>query len=437
MTHLTMRAARGAALVLLALASAGCQGLLDVKNPNNVDEEALANAQAADQMANGVLAATVRMLSAVTTPYATATDELDWTGSREAWKDLERGAISNYLNEFTDQAFPFVGEARYLADETIARLEAFDTERRLVNRASLARTYLNAAVVYSTIGDMFDDFAFSNKTVPGPAIGRANMGRMYDTAIGYLDKALAIANTGTDANLRYAILATRARVRHGKAVWTKITPEGTAPANPLVSDPGANTDAAAALALLSAADDRFRLRSNMETHAGINIWFEVNARNEMAVGKAYVNLRDPITGAADPAAAKLVAQFKAAGASNSNGYFTIVSDRELRLILAEAALAAGNTTAFAAEINAVRALDGLPDYTGQVPAVQLLAHMRRANLFLQLRRLADIYRFRETVAEWTTDPNFKSAINTPGLLFPIPNIERLSNPCIVDPTQCK
>ena len=34
--------------------------------------------------------------------YATATDELDWIGSRDAWLDLEGGAISNYGNEFTD-----------------------------------------------------------------------------------------------------------------------------------------------------------------------------------------------------------------------------------------------------------------------------------------------------------------------------------------------
>lgn len=438
------------ALALAALVAAtGCKGLLDVENPNNIAEEALNNPQAADQQANGVLAATVRMLSGVMTPYATATDELDWIGSRDAWLDLEKGAISNYLNEFTDQAFPFVGEARYLGDVTVGRLEGFDAEGRLRNRESLARTYLYTGIVYASIADMWDDFAFSEKTNPAPAIGRANMGTLYDKAIGYLDKALAIAQTGTDTDFRYAILATRARVKHGKGVWSKITPEGRAPTDPLVNDAGAVADATAALALLPGSDDKFKLVSNVEAQPGINIWFEVNGRNETTVGKAYaacspaaaqaprcqVALRDPISGTADPAVAKLVEEFTAYGPRS--GEFTLMSDRELRLILAEAALARTDLVTFTNEINAVRALDGLPPYAGQIAALQMLKHERMANLFMQLRRLVDLYRFGDRVAEWTTDPNFKSAVNTLGLLFPIPNIERLANPCVANPAACQ
>src|SRR5881397_1805556 len=95
------------------LALAACSSLLDVKNPNDVSEGALAEPSAAGPMTNGVLAATVRMVSGTTVPYSVATDELDWIGSRDAWFDLETGAVSNYLNEFTDGAFPYVGEARY------------------------------------------------------------------------------------------------------------------------------------------------------------------------------------------------------------------------------------------------------------------------------------------------------------------------------------
>jgi hypothetical protein len=430
------RAVRAALAATTLVWAAGCKGLLDVENPNNIAEGALDTPQSANQQANGVLASTVRMLSAVMTPYATATDELDWIGSRDAWLDLERGAISNYLNEFTDQAFPFVGEARFLGDKTIERLEGFDAEGRLRSRESLARTYLYTGIVYASIADMWDDFAFSDKTNPAPAVGRGNMGTLYDKAIGYLDKALAITAAGTgEDDLRYAILSTRARVKHGKAVWTKITPEGRAPTDPLVNDAGAVTDASNALALLPGADDKFKLVSNVETQPDINIWFEVNGRNETAVGEAYTSLIDPISGAADPAAGTLVAEFKAYG--ENDGVFTLMSDRELRLILAEAALARSDLLTFANEINAVRNLDNLPPWTGQIPAVQMLKHERMANLFMQLRRLGDLYRFGDNVAEWTTDPNFKSAVNTPGLLFPIPNIERLANPCAANPGACQ
>jgi hypothetical protein len=423
------------ATAMLLLAAGACKGLLDVKNPNNIAEESLDNAQAATQQANGVQASTVRMLSAVTTPYATATDELDWIGSRDAWLDLEKGAISNYLNEFTDGAFPYVGEARYLGDETIKRLEGFNAKGTLTDKTSLVRTYLYTAITYATIADMWDDFAFSNKTEAAAPVGRANMGKLYDTAIDYLTKGLALTTNNT---LKYDLTAWRARVRHGKAVWALITPEGKAlPANPLVNDAAANADAAAALALTTGGDDKFKMVSNIEAQPGINIWFEVNGRNETKVGNAYANLKDPITGLADPTSAKLIAEFK--GYGSQQGVFTITSNREMHLILAEAALAANNLVTFQNEINAVRSLDGLPPWTPASPvtALAILKHERMANLFLARRRLADLYRFGDKVKEWTTDPNFKSAVNTLGLLFPIPNIERQANPCITSPSACK
>ena len=53
------------------------------------------------------------------------------------------------------------------------------------------------------------------------------------------------------------------------------------------------------------------------------------------------------------------------------------------------------------------------------------------------RRLSDMYRFAQKDAKWANNPNFESAFSVPGLLFPIPNVERLGNPCIKDPTLCK
>lgn len=428
------RAAVCAAAVVAAFSGAACRGLLDVKNPNNIPEEALGDPVAGTAEANGVEASTTRMLSAISVPYGVATDELDWIGSRDAWLSLEIGAISNYLNEFTDGAFPYVGEARYLGDETIKRLEGFNANGRLVDKTSLARTYLYTAITYASIADMWDDFAFSNKFTPAPPVGRANMVKLYDTAIGYLDKALPLA--GSNVDLQYAITAYRARVKQGKAIWQKITPEGQTTPSPLVNDVGANTDARAALALKSGPDDKFRETSNVEAQPGINIWFEVNGRNESKIGTAFTTLNDPITGTRDPVSAAIAAEFKAFG--SQDGIFTITSDREMHLILAEGALATGDLVTFQTEINAVRSLDALPDWTpaSTVTASDILQHERMANLMLMRRRLADLYRFGKKVKEWTTDPNFKSAVNDPGLLFPIPNIERQANPCITNASSC-
>ena len=434
MKKLMTLSVRVLAAALLVLAFAACSNLLDVTNPNNVNEDALDNPAAAGSLTNGVLASTVRMLSAVTVPYSVSTDELDWIGSRDAWFDLETGGIANYLNEFTDGAFPFVGESRFLGDLTIKKLEKFNADGALVDKLQLARAYLYTAIVYTTIADMYDDYALSDKRTSAAPIGRANMGTLYDKAIGYLDKAQVLAAAGSDNALKFNVLAYRARVKHAKAVWTRITPKGQTPANPFINDAGANADAAAAIALGS-PDQKFTLTSNLEATAGINIWFEVNGRNEHRVGSVYTNLIDPVTGAKDATATALLAQFKAFG--TQSGVFTLTSVRELRLILAEAALAGGNPVEFRSQINAVRAFDAKPDFVAQVADDVILKHERQAQLWLMRRRLSDMYRFAQKDAKWANNPNFESAFGTPGLLFPIPNVERLGNPCINDPTLCK
>lgn len=428
-TRRAIRLATGASVMLVATA---CSSLLDVKNPNNIAESSLANPAAAGPEANGVLAATTRMLSATTMVYAEATDEMDWIGSRDAWNDLETGAIGNYINEFADGAFPFAAEARYLADKTIERLSEFDKAGKLISKADLGRTYLYAAVVYTSIADMYDDFAFSDKTIPSAPVGRANMFKLYDTAIGYLDKSLAIATTNAE---KYNITAYRARVKHAKGVWQKITPKGaSAPANPLVNDAGAVADANAAIALGS-ADAEFNMVNNLEAAAGINVWYEVNGRNESRVGSVYSTLKDPISAALDTRVQARLAAFKAFG--TQSGTLWMTSTRELRLILAEAALAAGNTAEFTNQINIVRALDAKPAFAGQIANNAMLAYERQAQLWLMRRRLSDMYRFGEKDPRWTANANYDSSFNQVGLLFPITNTERLANPCVADPTQCK
>ena len=439
------------AFVGACVALAACSSLLDVKNPNNVPEDALNDPAAAAAIASGVLASTTRMLTATTTPYAVATDELDWIGSRDAWLELDRGIIDNHFNEFSDQAFPFAGEARYLGDEAIQKLVFFDSSGSIVTKPALnhlANAYLYTAIVYASIADMYDDFAFSSKQDFAAPIGRANMGRLYDTAVVYLDRALVIANAGTGAtftSLRYPITAYRARVKHAKAVWQSITPElalGVARPLTLINDAGANADAAAAIAL-GTADQSYTLANSVGSAAGINVWFEVNGRNEQRISLKYCptvaaptvgGLIDPITGAHDIRAAALCAAFR--GFGTQAGTFTLTSTRELRLILAEAALATANNAEVQNQINLVRALDaGRTAWDGATPApLAMLQHERQAQLWLMRRRLADMHRFNlKDTPIWTTDANFASAVNVNGLLFPIPQVERLGNPCVNDP----
>ena len=432
---------RGPVLALaLAAGVSACGNILDVENPNNLVEADLATPTAATSLVNGASAVLARGIGAMLGIYSTITDEVRWTGSRDAWRELDQGELANPRNEFTDDAYRFISEARWMTDEAVKRLEAFDAEKRLLDRSELARAYLFAAVAYVTIADMFDNFVISDRREASPPVGVANMVQFYDQAISYLDKGLAIAQATNKAELQTQILAMRARAKYSKALWQKLNPAGQTPTDPLISDPGATADAAAALARMG-TDFQFALTLSNDdiTVAGeASLAYNVNQRGELGIGTAFgtlgatptVNLKDPITGDPDPRIATQLTTFRA---NYVNQVIVLASAREMMLILAEAALDKGDIAEFTARINALRALNDLPAYTGQVPAVELLEHSRRVNLFLQGRRLADLYRFGSEAPEWLPT---STAATRPGTFLPITCIEIRAHPTDFPDVSC-
>jgi len=423
-------------LLLPSLLFVGCT--LDADNPNNLLEEQL-NITAFPPMVNGLEGVLVRAYGNILAPYSVASDEMIWIGSRDAWQQLNFGNVDNINNEFIDGAFFPVNEARYWADAVISKGEEFSSSNAFTpsDKSDLVRAYWYGAIIYIVIADMFDDFVVGSvKTEGSPPVGAANMSSLYDTAISYLDKALAL-NSGLTAPLK----ATKARAHFSKGIWSKTNPVNTA--SPLVS-----SSAAAALAqeALAALGEDFYVNlltsgSAPQTIGGLDIAGEVNDRLEMRISDTYVissdskrpdaytdddpsttiSLMDPIDNIADPALFKLVADFTIAQLYPE---YPVVSGREMHLIIAENALATGDNATFTTHINKIRALDGLTDYSGQIDAQDLLEHSRRVNLFLQGRRLADHYRFGKPSEYWiSTSP----AINSPGSFFPITISEIQSN----------
>jgi hypothetical protein len=455
--------ARRAALALLAAACAGaaaCSSVLEVNNPNNVVEDSLASVAAAPPVANGVAGVTIRAVNAALDPYSTVTDELDFVGSQDGFFQLDVGNVSTPVIQFSDNAFQRVAEARWTADEALVRFADWDKRGVLPagNRADWATAYLYAAVVYATIGDMFDDFTLSNRQTAAPPIGEANMRQVYDTAVAYLDRGLALAVAANNAPLRQQILATRARTKHARALWPKLNPPapyaGAPVANPLVNDEGATADALAALALVGTGDWTFTVTPSQTGTAGNNLGNDLNQRREMRIGQAYAQpdpaaqgqnrtrvvdnqpvivLNDPVTGQPDVALRNRVRELI------NGGQFlpmTLVSARELNLIVAEAALAAGNAAEARTRINLVRAFTaGTPAWDGAGPdGLTMLRHTRRVHLFLMGRRLADMYRFGDRDPRWQTG---SAAFTTRGCFFPITFTERLSNQRVTTTPACE
>jgi hypothetical protein len=413
-------------VVLLAIAvagSLGCEDPLEVDNPNSLVEKDLADPRASTAIANGALATTAQGVAFVLAPYTTATDEGTWIGSRDAWRQLNFGNVTDIQNEFVDGAWPFINEGRWMADKAVEQLSAFDQEGTIPDRSDLGRAYLYAAMVRVFIADMFDDFVFSNRTEPAPAVGEDNMYTVYDKAIELAGKALDVARSEGNSELERRALGLRARAKHAKAVWQLLNPKGSTPSEPYVSA-GAD-DAAAALALM---DPDYRWQLFYGVGREWNNWaWQVNGRKELAVVSPLP--QDPIDGIEDPRIAAAVEEFTDTDRWGGTNYspVTVISAREMHLIIAESLLANGDAAGARTHMNVVRAMDGLTALDGQISEGEMLQHERRANLFMQGRRLADMYRFGIKDPEWQTTSD---AYNIPGSFFPITIRERRANPLI-------
>lgn len=452
--HLMHRSRQLRAGTLLLGASAllaGC-GLFntDVSNVNAVTEQALSDPAAATSMVNGLGGALHLAVNGIIGISGAASDELQWAGSREYWNLLDGGDIGDPVNEYSNGTYPYISAARWQGDYTVKALEAFGAA--LPNRADLARAYIFAGTAYLFIGENYEDFIIgSDRTTATGSIGEANMTVTFDSAAAYFTKAATLAASLSNAELQRQALGLRARTKFSKAVWTKLRAPRGYPAAPLVNDAGASADATAALALMTASYT-FKTTSTAQNNTGyFNTGFEMNQRLELRAGAPYVNgtatvvtagiagikLNDPVGGAPD---ATLAAAINACCRQSSTQFlgYTLTSAREMYLILAEAALAAGNTAGFTTNINAARAIDGKPAWAGTPAAQDMLIHERRVGLFLQGRRLHDHYRFQQNADRWLT----QNAATKRPCFFPISFDERTQNkeapqPAQDRPTACK
>jgi len=431
-----------AALLLLA----ACSSLLDVKNPNSVGADALDVPGAAGAIINGGENLTANALSSAYNAAVPASDEAYWVGSRDDYRLLDSGGFDAVANEYVQSGYIQVSQARWMANQAIIKIEGFNTAGNLLDKQLLVRAYLNAAIIYTLIGDIYNNVAFSDRTVAGPDYGEAQMSAVYDSAAAWLTKAQPLAL----GSLKPAVLGMRARVLHSKAVWQKLNPKGTTPASPLVSGVALAADATAALALMS-GDYRYEALTtdlNRGDGSGGGFGFEMNSRIEYTPNQNLATIdpnsgkptaviaTDPVTGLVDAAAVKQINRIiHAANPDINNPPMAQVSEREMRLIIAEDALATGNTGGFDTAINGLRAMDGKAAYTGVGPTrLALLQWERRINLIFQGRRLNDMYRFGVKDPLWLAN---SVAFRLPGCFFPIPQIEIDSNKLLSGVTVCK
>ena len=430
----------------LVVAVAGCDELLQVSNPNDIAGDDILMISGANALVHGALSGVARGYANILTSYSTVTDELQWVGSRDAYFQHDIGNLDDPFNEFTDAEFPYIAQGRWMTDEAVRVLTihtaSSDPDSQLTDPEMLGWAHLYRAIAYVTIGDMFDDFALSDRAEASAPIGEANMSTMYNEAITSLGTAISIGNAEGDAALTVTATALRASAHHRLAIWNKVgmRPIDTSN-NGLAGSAAAVADANAALALMPSSDWSYDfVYSSGTVTASIGGW--VNSRQEMRVSPVYAT-PDPsgsptftvvsITDLIDNTTVSpyLDARIPAFKAAIDAPTMPVVSAREMHLIIAEDALAGGDAPGFTTAINNLRTLDGLTPYSGQVAAQALLEHSRQINLFMMGRRLADHYRFQNPSAQWIAG---STAVTAPGTFFPITIIECRANEYI--PNTC-
>ena len=419
-------------ILVLSLVTVGCD--MDAENPNALVEEDLGDPAVAGAMANGALNTTSNGIGAMITPGSVLTDETTWIGSRDAWGSLDKGQVSDVYNEFVDGQWNQITEGRWMADQAVTTLEAFQSDGTLSDVEILARAYLYAGVVRVYIADWFEDFVYSDKSVSGVPIGKGNMMTVYDEAITILKSGLS---TTSDSEMKARFNAMIARAYFAKAIHA-----GGLNGGGFVTSGDAKTYADAALSTWDETS-KYQIEYSSTTVSSDFSW-QVNGRSELEFGirpdgigdpfpadlvdtDASVDVADPqgnALGPADPRLAAIAHDFFEDRGGTDYAPITAISGAELHLIIAEIAHKGGDDATALVHLNMNRT--GMTAYDGSNATVaDAIKHERQVNLFAAGRRMLDMYRFGQRSILWQSQ---YEAYSAPGTLFPITIKEIRANP---------
>ncbi|GMV07586.1 MAG: hypothetical protein AMXMBFR53_38610 [Gemmatimonadota bacterium] len=466
---MTTRIKAISALVIAAVSTvalSGCDNLLDVDNPNSLTEESVDLPAAASGVANGSLRMLADAVSEVWQSTGVSTDEFFWTGSRDGWNTLDRGAIDEPRNEFLDAIFPELGTATWMGRKAIVTLEQHVADNPSDNRfkVELARAYFFNGMALLVTGETQEDMTFSDKMTDGAPVGPANMYQVLDDAIKNLDEAVTRFQALGNTNMVTAARAVRARAHMSRAIWNKINP--AAQPGGALQWPAAAADAQAVLAAVGSSDYRYELGFTATASlCAMCDWINNRGENQVnddlialttsgtgaagrrtdpaAVAAALANpsynggpvrvapgsqvnviKKDPFTGQLDPTIKVMVDRFP----TSQYGPLVMSSARLMHLILAEHALATGGPgdPGFVMHINHLRTMDGEAPFVsgGAVSDLAMLQYERRINTLFMGLRLPDMFRWGIKDPRWQA---VNAAITKPGELFPITIVEQRAN----------
>lgn len=393
----------------LALLTTGCGDLLDVELPGEIEESALAQPSNAPALVTSAVGAFECLFTNYVLLSANLGDELMVAGSFATFFPYDQRDLEDDAGGYPEGGcggegglYTPANQTRWMADETIRRLEGF-TDAEVPNRtALLAKTYAYSGFTYLLFGQSWCGFVVDGGPLQSPPDA-------LSLAEGRFDQAIASAAPGSDILHMSYLGRARTNLLQGDlqaaAADARQVPEGFV---------------------------KFATRSDVDNTRRNKI-FELNRLERRTIPEqSYWNLE--WKGVADPrvqtedtgergndSLTPWWLQFKYTARTDP---IPIASHDEARLIIAEAE---GGQTAVDI-INELHAEAELPAYDPATdgPVQEHLIQERARELFLEGHRHYDMLRFDlpfPTGAHpWSGRP-YRSTT-----CFPIPRVERENNP---------
>ena len=424
---------RGAALLLLA--TAACDTA--VTNPGPVQDEFLADRNAATAMVNGAGRALSSGMNWIGYTGAAISREIHPAGSTGSfgisarWQNGELNADDGDLDTHWEEA----QQARWLAEETLRRLEtagpppagSLQTPAQYANLLQLA--YVYAGYANRLLGEnMCEAVIDGSAALPGSTF--------LQRAESLFTKALAVTGgtATTITTLTNAAYGGRAAVRVHLGKWTDAVSDAGQVAIAFVYNmPYFNSGSDAQRNRIFYASGNSRESgSAYRAHTQWNTWYYDYrvATNDPRVPITVTTL----LGDAAIECCGRVAFWPEAKHSSSASPIRLTSGREMRLIEAEAKLRNSDVTGAMASINAARTNAGAGTLTATdlTDAWRLLKRERGIELWLEGRRLGDMRRWKAANTPGALDPleqvGAAAHLTQQDLCFPISRSERETNP---------
>jgi hypothetical protein len=422
--------------VALLMATAACD--TTVTNPGPVQDEFLADRNAASAMVNGAGRALSSGLNWISYTGAAVAREIHPAGSTGSfgisarWQNGELNGDDADLNTHWEEA----QRARWLAEETLRRLETAGPPPvgSLQTPAQYANL-LQLAYVYGGYANRLLGESMCSAVIDGS--GELPVSTFFTRAESLFTKALAVTGgtAATIATQSSAAYAGRAAARVFLNKWADaVADAGQIPIAFVYNMPYFNVgNDDQRNRIFWASGNSRESGSAYRAHTQWNTWYY-----DYRVASSDPRVPITVTSLQGDAAIECcgkVSFWPEAKHNSSAAPIRLSSGREMRLIEAEAKLRSSDVAGAMALINQVRAnagVTGTLTATDLTDAWRLLKRERGIELWLEARRLGDMRRWKEANTPGALDPlelpGANSHLQRQDLCFPIARSERETNP---------